>query len=63
MQLRTKRDITIAFLDISKAFDNIGHDHIAKSLEEKGISKNVRTLINEFLSSNSIVIESQNKQS
>ena len=33
-----KSDCYVAFLDISKAFDNTGHLHISKCLEEQGVS-------------------------
>src|SRR5262249_28241294 len=38
---RYKRNCTIAFLDVSKAFDKIGHLHVSRSLQSKGVSSNV----------------------
>lgn len=51
-----KRNCVVAFLDISKAFDNIGHLYISKSLKSKGISENLHDLIMSLLSNNSVVI-------
>lgn len=47
-----KQDCTVAFLDISKAFDRIGHRHIKNSLMERGISANMTKLICNLLIDN-----------
>ena len=47
-------DCTIVLLDISKAFDRIGHKHVAKCLEAYGVSANIRRLVGSLLS-NSVV--------
>ncbi len=51
-----KRNCTIAFLDMTKAFDKIGHLHISKALKSKGVSNNLHDLIMNLLSKNSVVI-------
>lgn len=58
-----KRNCVVAFLDISKAFDRIGHRHIELALKEKGVSSNIRVLIMNLLSQNSIIIETNHKRS
>ena len=45
-----------AFLDVSKAYDNIGHEHISKSLTSKGVSDNLHRLIMSLLSNNYVVL-------
>lgn len=32
MSGQTSKDVCIAFLDISKAFDNVGHEHLKNTL-------------------------------
>lgn len=51
-----KSNCVVAFLDISKAFDKIGHLHISKSLESKGISENLHDLIMSLLTNNTVEI-------
>ena len=42
---RNKDDMTVIFLDITKAFDNIGHTHLHKTLESEGIPSKLTNLI------------------
>lgn len=49
-------DCTVIFLDISKAFDKIGHQHVKRCLEAYGVSANLRRLIGSLLSNNLIRI-------
>ena len=58
-----KRDCVVAFLDISKAFDRIGHRHIELSLEANGVSVNLKRLIMAMLTSNSIRLNVGNAKS
>lgn len=51
-----KKNCVVAFLDISKAFDRMGHLHISKSLKSKGISDNLHDLIMSLLTNNSVEI-------
>jgi len=51
-----KKNCVTAFLDISKAFDKIGHSHISKSLKAKGVSDNLHDLIMNLLSNNYVEI-------
>lgn len=54
---QNKSDCTVVFLDISKAFDGIGHKHIEKSLKSQGVSENLCSLIMALLSSNTVCID------
>lgn len=56
MQKKKKRNCVVVFLDVSKAFDRIGHSHISKSLLAKGVSKNLHDLIMKLLTDNSVEI-------
>lgn len=60
---RRKGDCVVAFLDISKAFDNVGHDHIAQTLKSMGISENLLALILNLLKDNSTFLMMENKKS
>ena len=53
---KEKTDCSAIFLDISKAFDRIGHKHIQLSLEQHGVSSNLKDLIMSLLENNSIRI-------
>ena len=57
-----KRNCVIAFLDISQAFDRIGHTHIASCLKAMGVSPDLQGLINNLLGGNTILIEIGNKR-
>ncbi|KAK9501535.1 hypothetical protein O3M35_012242 [Rhynocoris fuscipes] len=46
----------VAFLDVTAAFDSIGHSHIQRSLQAKGVSANLSNLINSLLVNNSVAI-------
>ena len=52
-----KKDCTVVFLDISKAFDRIGHDHIERSLAAQSVSNNLKGLIMALLSNNTVHID------
>ena len=49
-----KSDCVVVFLDISKAFDRIGHGHVERSLAGFGVSRNMHRLIMSLLTSNTI---------
>ena len=49
-----KSDCVVAFLDVSKAFDRVGHRHIEMTLESFGISPNLNRLILSLLNNNII---------
>lgn len=51
-----KGDCAIAFLDVSGAFDNVGHEHIVRSLEARGVSHDLKNAISALLCSNKIRI-------
>lgn len=51
-----KRNCVAAFLDVSKAYDKIGHIHISKLLKSKGVSENLHDLIMSLLSDNFVEI-------
>ena len=53
---KKKGDCIVSFLDISRAFDSIGHDHIEKSLKALGISHNLHNLLINLLKQNTISI-------
>ncbi|GAU99304.1 hypothetical protein RvY_10329 [Ramazzottius varieornatus] len=40
-----ERGVSVAFLDISKAFDNVGHEHVEKTLSSFAIAENLRRAI------------------
>ena len=50
-------DCVVVFLDISKAFDHIGHTHIEQCLYSQGISHNLSRLIMSLLQGNNICID------
>ena len=56
-------DCAVIFIDISKAFDNIGHAHIERCLSSLGISKNLHTLIMAMITDNTIQISTGTKNS
>src|SRR5699024_7934900 len=45
----TKTDSVAVFLDVSKAYDRIGHAHIARCLNQQGVSRNLSRLIMSLL--------------
>lgn len=47
-----KKDAVITFLDVVGAFDNIGHGHIIKSLQAKGVSEDLIKLVSALLCDN-----------
>ena len=52
-----KSDCYIAFLDVTKAFDCVGHEHIARSLAIHKVPTQLRKLIVTLLTQNEIQIE------
>lgn len=52
-----KYSCVVVFLDISKAFDRIGHEHIRRSLVAKGVAPNLTSLIMNMLTQNKVRIE------
>ena len=58
-----KAGCAVVFLDISKAFDGIGHRHVERSLEAYGVSSNLRRLIVSLLTNNTIQISVGGKRS
>ena len=57
-----KKDCTVVFLDISRAFDHIGHSHIAKSLAAQGVSSDLQELISSLLRDNTFQVEIGNQR-
>lgn len=53
----TQTNLTVVFLDMTKAYDNIGHDHVERSLATHGVSTNMKRLIMALLKNNSIKID------
>lgn len=53
---REKKRCVTVFLDVSKAFDRIGHDHITKSLQASGASINLQKLITNLMTQNHVTI-------
>src|SRR5699024_1194801 len=59
----TKSCCTVVFLDLSKAYDNIGHAHIESCLQAQGVAVNLRKLIMGFLQKNTITVDTGSKKS
>ena len=53
---KTKSDCVVVFLDVSKAFDSIGHDHLIRALKEVNMPKQLFKLICNLLKNNEINI-------
>lgn len=51
-----KSDCTVVFLDLSKAFDRIGHEHIKRCLLAHGVSRNLSQLVMSLLCNNTVRI-------
>ena len=60
---RAKKDCTVAFLDVSKAFDRVGHLHIEKCLESQGVARNLKKVIMALLTNNKIHLHLGNQRS
>lgn len=60
---KNNKSCSVVFLDISKAFDRIGHNHIHNSLISMGVSSNLSRLIMALLTQNKIKIEANHKHS
>ena len=54
---REQRSCCIAFLDITKAYDNVGHDHIRRCLYHTNMPNNLRNLILDLIEGNNIKVE------
>lgn len=52
-----KSDLVVVFLDLTKAFDRIGHSHLELCLKSRGVSKNMARLIMALLSNNKIRVD------
>ena len=52
-----KRDLCVAFLDVSKAFDSISHDQIRQSMTNLNIPHNLKSFICELIADNKIQVE------
>src|SRR5699024_4631729 len=59
----TKSNVTVVFLDMTKAYDNVGHDHLERCLESQGVSINLKRLIMALLKNNSIRVDLGDKRS
>ncbi|CAN0605636.1 unnamed protein product, partial [Ectocarpus sp. 12 AP-2014] len=58
-----KADCTLAFLDVSKAFDKVGHGHIEACLDSQGVSSNLKRAIMRLLVDNQIVVQTGRQRS
>ena len=56
---KAKEDVTVIFLDIRKAFDNIGHDHLNRALRSAGVPTKLADLIINLQTNNLTQIETQ----
>lgn len=54
-----KKDLCIAFLDVSKAFDSIGHIHIEKTLQSSGTPSSLVKCIMAFVKNNTTIVENK----
>ena len=52
-----KNDCCIVFLDVSKAYDNVGHEHLKRCLARTNMPRNLKELIIDLLQGNSITVE------
>ena len=51
------KDCVVVFLDLTKAFDRVGHDHIERTLQSKGVSPNLQRLVMAFMKNNKMHLE------
>jgi hypothetical protein len=58
-----KSNAVIVFLDLSKAFDQIGHEHLKKCLESLGVSSNLQRLVMSLLTSNTVRVQTKKHRS
>ena len=58
-----KRDGCIVFLDVSKAFDSVGHEHLKRALKQSAIPRNLYSIIMCLLSDNTFQVEADLKKS
>ena len=47
---KSKKEVNVVFLDLSKAFDTVQHDTIIKALLRKGVPNDVRNLVSDLYS-------------
>ncbi|KAG4080368.1 hypothetical protein HA402_006706 [Bradysia odoriphaga] len=60
---RLNENCVITFLDVSKAFDRVGHLHISEALKAQGISSNLHDLIMNLLTKNEVSIQTSEGKS
>ncbi|KAG5882489.1 hypothetical protein JTB14_008462 [Gonioctena quinquepunctata] len=60
---RDKRDCVVVFLDITKAFDSIGHQHIIRTLQSLPLPTSLREAIVNLQTGNSTRIHTNGNQS
>lgn len=60
---KKKSDCVVVFLDVSKAFDSIGHEHLIRALAEVNMPTKLFKLICNLLTNNEISINVGNKNS
>lgn len=58
-----KANSTVAFLDVTSAFDTVGHQHIIQVLKAKGISGDLLNLVFSMLCHNALTIGTGPKKS
>lgn len=62
-RVRTNReDACVVFLDIHKAFDNVGHDHLRRTLESLGVPTKLSNLIMALQEGNITQIQSSKRK-
>ena len=60
---KSKRNsVTIVFLDVSKAFDNMGHNHISNTIRNHSLPTHLQNLILNLQCGNTTYIETQGKR-
>ena len=59
---RNKTDVCVVFLDIRKAFDNVGHAHLRNTLQSLRIPQKLSTLIMNLQEGNITQIETKNQK-
>jgi len=52
-----RRKLAVGFLDMSKAFDNIGHRHLINTLKGKGVASNLLGAITGLLTHNTVKVQ------
>lgn len=57
-----KQDVTLVFLDISKAFDNVGHSHLRKTLATSTVPSKLSNIICKLQENNTTQIQANFKK-